>query len=129
MESKHDKIGQKNIEKANTIIPYHKIPFVEILSGDHSFIRKSFFYMLNKGRFPYLSSKDDREIEHWVNDLSQIVTLAILEKNISGKLDEIKYPKAYIKHIIRYKSIDENNRLSKCISIDSIQVEDDNEKF
>jgi hypothetical protein len=85
--------------------------------------------MLRKGLFPYLGSRDSSEIKHWTKDLSQNVSLVIWEKVISKSLDKIIHPKAYINHIVRYKSIDENNRLSKHISIDSVKVEEDDEKF
>jgi len=77
--------------------------------------------------FKRLGSKGGSEKELWVQDLSQIVALVILQKTISGSLDDIRYPKAYVKGIIFKKSFDENNRLSKYISIDSLQEEGDNE--
>ena len=129
MAANHDKNSQKVNNKATVASRYHDVLLFEILSGDHSFIRKSFFCMFEKGRFPYIGLRCNSEIKHWVNDLSQNVSLVILEKAISGSLGEIKYPKAYIKQIVRYKSIDENNRLGKYISIDSIQKESDNEIF
>ena len=128
MAADHNKNNQKVNNNATVTNKLHKTPFFEILSGDHSFIRKIFFHMSKKGWFPYLGSKGGSEKELWVQDLSQIVALVILETAVSGDLNKIKRPEAYIKSIIRYKSIDENKRLSKCISIDSIQLEDDNEK-
>jgi hypothetical protein len=128
MAANNHKNSQRSSIDAAVTNTLYRTPFYEILSGDHSFIRKSFFYMFEKGWFPYLGSRHSSEIKHWVKDLSQIVSLVILEKAISGGLDKIRHPKTYIKHIIRNKSIDENNRLSKSIFIDSIQMEDDNEK-
>ena len=91
----------------------------EILLGDFEFIRKNFFYMVKQNRFPYLCNKNYLETEMWANDLCSIVSEELWKRCIKMSLHEIDYPKAFIRRIILYKSLDENSRDKKYLSIDS----------
>ncbi len=103
-----------------TFGPYSNDLFTEILLDKTSYTKNCFYYMLKKGNFPHLASMDYTETNHWVQDLSQIVKMAIWKLIRNGIYVEKLKQKKYVRQIIYRRSKAENEHIGKNISIDAI---------
>ena len=107
-------------KNGNAFGPYRNDLFSEILLDQNNYIKNCFYYLLKKGYFPYLASMDHIGINQWVQDLSQIVKMAIWKLIRNGTYVEKSKQKKYVRQIIYRRSIAENERLGKNISINAI---------
>ena len=115
-------------KNGNAFGPYRNDLFSEILLDQNNYIKNCFYYLLKKGYFPNLASVDHIGINLWIQDLCQIVKMAIWKLIRKGiYVDKLKQKK-YARQIIYRKSYDEDKRLEKNLSIDNLFEEDDYEK-
>jgi RNA polymerase sigma factor (sigma-70 family) len=122
MVKNREKGGQKSRERTNSSRVKQDGFFLELNDA----VKKIFFFLVGKGAFYFIRKHYRNDIEIWVQDLSQEISLEIWKKYKQGTLDEIKNLNAYIWKMVFFKSIDQSNKLQKYFLIDN-EAEDSNE--
>jgi hypothetical protein len=94
----------------------------EILSGDLKFIKKTIYLLYGTSVVNSLRSlRTYREMKMIEEDICQDIFEALYVKSVNGSLDDVKYPKSYIKRVIFYKFVDEIKRVQKYVSINFLE--------
>ena len=124
-----DEDSQKNIMQSIVTNKRNEEIFLELLSGENKIVRTIFRNFLEKGHFQKIRSLSQKEIMLWEDELCQEVDMTMWKKDIIGQLGKIGYARAYVRGIVWNKSIDENRRLEKHVSMDLVLKEKDYEKY
>ena len=91
----------------------------QIFINDEQFIWRTFWGILKSNNFSFIKKQPDHYIKMIADDIFQTVWSQIWFLYSNGSLDRVKNKKAYIRQIIRYKMIDTNKLLSRCVSFDN----------
>jgi len=89
-------------------------PVFQIFSGNNGYILKTFYWIRGKGYFPYIASNDI------IKDICQEVFLALYVHYKNGRLQSIRYIKAFIREIVYNKASNENRYNSRRVSIETL---------
>lgn len=112
--------GNGNISASEKKNNSGELLLANILLGDFRVVKRIFYWMYGKGYFKNMKNKLNKyEIQLWVDDLTQEVSIALNKKFMEGT--EIVNLQAYIRKIILYQSLDEDKRIGRAEPIDNYE--------